>query len=595
MSERQIQQEIRYPPLFRLLNGAGILVLSGIAFVGWMAYRQEDVGWGLPAAVFMLALALFWLFALAASPQVVQFGQEHLIVRRWLGTARLAYQDISAVRQSRPFITLVTPDQTIRLYKLYANTDAKLMAALEEFVPVANADLEKRLYLALPFTFQSARTGAIGIFIGMLLLLGGGIATFGFFVSETEIIEPWQWVCMPLFSLLSIGFGLMFLYMLVRNFPRKYVFTPSEIRLHYLFHTVRHPVRGLQAVQVKEDPRTVRGVPRTVYQLELEYTDELVVKLEPNGFGFPMDYIDAKAAQTTAELAAQIRNAYQLTTQESAHRPEPTPSPIPTSPQPVPTGESKMSASLAPASPAHALLDRIRRMPIDDYFTSYEDLRDELIGLGPEAMPAVLNAARHNNDHFMMDLLVTVLVDVAYPPALPMMVEWLTHPNEEVRFAAAIALDHLAGGRFNIDSMIAGGWVQHDQIQAAVPQIREWYHNEGHRRVPSLTEWLARRAAMPTYTEQEKRYNFIEINPRWVILGNRDVFQPEPDYRLPRRQGVHIVGGMVKLEGDSVERPAVFEMDSESGGIQKVVVKENGRWLDVSHHAINLIPKFQFE
>jgi hypothetical protein len=68
----------------------------------------------------------------------------------------------------------------------------------------------------------------------------------------------------------------------------------------------------LQAVQVKEDPRKVRGVPRTVYQLELLYADGSVVILEPNGFGFPMDYIDAKEAQITAELAIQIRHAYRL-------------------------------------------------------------------------------------------------------------------------------------------------------------------------------------------------------------------------------------------------------------------------------------------
>jgi hypothetical protein len=121
--------------------------------------------------------------------------------------------------------------------------------------------------------------------------------------------------------------------------------------------------------------------------------------------------------------------------------------------------------------------------------------------------------------------------------------------------------------------MIVGGWVQHDQIQAIAPQIQEWYHSEGHKRLPSLTQWLAQRAAMPTYTEQEKRYNFIEMNPKWAMLGNGEVLQPEISYQLPRRQGVHIVGGVIRLHGDTADRDAVFEMESMQGIVQKVLRK----------------------
>ena len=593
MSKPQIQLEIRYPPLFRFINILGILVMFTMVFISWMAYTQEEVDWALPTAVIMLLLGLFWLLALAATPIVVQFRQDHLQVRRWLGTSKMMYRDITGVRQSRPFIILKTTEKTLRLYKLYANTDAKLMTALEKFVPVANAAQEKRLYPTLPFTFNSASTGPVGVFVGMFILLGGGIAAFAYLITDTESIEPLQWVCVPLFGLMSVGFGLMFLYMLAREYPRKYVFTPSEIRIHYLFHAARHPVQGLQAVTIKEDPRTVRGVPRTVYQLNFQYADGSIVMLEPNGFGFPMDYIDAKEKQITAELTTQIRHAYSLSP-EQPPKAEPKPaSPLP--PQPKPSGVNQMTAPLAPASPAHALLEQIRQMPESDYFTEFETLRDKLIALGPEAMTAVLNAARNNNDHVMIDLLVTVLVDMAYPPAMPMMVEWLNHPNEEVRFAAAMALDFLADGRFNIESLIVGGWVQHDQIQAIAPQMQEWYHNEGHKRVPSLTQWLAQRAAMPTYTEQEKRYNFIEANSHWVMQGNKQIFAPDPDYKLPHNQGVHIIGGTVQLQGALAPRSAVFEMDSVQGIVQKVVVKENGRWLDVTQHLISMTPNFQFK
>jgi hypothetical protein len=233
-------------------------------------------------------------------------------------------------------------------------------------------------------------------------------------------------------------------------------------------------------------------------------------------------------------------------------------------------------------------------MSDDDYYDQFETLRDKLLGLGPEAMPVVLNAARQSSDKTMIDLLVTVLADVGYPPAMPMMVEWLAHPAEEVRFVAAFSLDTLSDGRFNIEGMIAGGWVQHDQIKATAPQIREWYHAEGHKRVPSLTEWLARRAAMPSYTEQEKQYNFIEVNPKWVMLGDGQLFQPDATYQLPRHQGIHVVGGLARLHGDTGNREAVFEMDSVQGAVLKVVMKENGRWLDVGQHVLSMAPHFQF-
>ncbi len=590
MSNPELQQEIRYQPLFRLINILGILVMFGMTFISWMAYTQEEVRWGLPTAVFMFLLGLLWLLALAATPIVVQFNQDHLVVRRWLGTSKMTYRDITAVQQSRPLITIISPEKTLRLYKLYANTDAKLMTALEKFVPVANAVQEKRLYPNLPFTFHSASTGAVGILVGMFLLLGGGIASIVFLVTETEAIEPLQWVCLPLFGLMSIGFGLMFLYMLVRQYPRRYRFTPSEISLHYLFHKTRHPVKGLQAVKIKEDPRTVRGVPRTVYQLELIYVDSSTLLLEPNGFGFPMDYIDAKEKQITAELATQIRHAYNLPTKEPSKT---APSPASKAQAALPQ-ESQMPAPLSPTSPAHALLEQIRQMPDSDYYTEFETLRDKLIAQGPAAMSAVLNAAQQHNDHTMIDLLVTVLTDMAYPPAMPKMVEWLSHPNEEVRLAASFALDNLSGGRFNIESMIVGGWVQHDQIQAIAPEIQQWYHNEGHKNVPSLTQWLAQRAAMPTYTDQEKRYNFIEANSHWVMQGNRQIFAPEPDYKLPRNQGIHIIGGTVQLPGELEPRSAVFEMDSVQGVVQKVVIKENDRWLDITQHLISITPNFQF-
>ncbi|MDX1430625.1 MAG: hypothetical protein R3282_10065, partial [Rhodothermales bacterium] len=73
-------------------------------------------------------------------------------------------------------------------------------------------------------------------------------------------------------------------------------------------------------------------------------------------------------------------------------------------------------------------------------------------------------------------------------------------------------------------------------------------------------------------TAREKRYNFVEDNPFWVMQGDRIVQPPEAEYRLPRNKGIHVVGGRVRLRGESQERFAAFEVDSHDGEIIGVFV-----------------------
>ena len=97
-------------------------------------------------------------------------------------------------------------------------------------------------------------------------------------------------------------------------------------------------------------------------------------------------------------------------------------------------------------------------------------------------LPDVLAAAREEANEWVLDLLVTVLADRQYAPAYPDFVGWMDHHNEEVRFAAALTLDELAGKRFGVEKMIEGGWVQHDRVKAVVPRIRAWWESSERRK-----------------------------------------------------------------------------------------------------------------
>ncbi len=225
------------------------------------------------------------------------------------------------------------------------------------------------------------------------------------------------------------------------------------------------------------------------------------------------------------------------------------------------------------------IMDRLLDLG-EDYFLQYEDFRDEIHALGPKVMPHVLESALDEQFAFALDLLVTILADTGYPPAMPYFVAWLDHSNEEIRFASACALDAAAGEKFDVVHMIERGWVQHDKVAEAIPALKTWWREEGEANVPSEWEWYGQQVLKPKYTEREKLYNFIELNPTWAVLGSGVVLQPKEP--LPRDQGIHIVGGTVQVKGEAEPRLAAIELDSNTGQIYKIFVKERGYWIEVS-------------
>lgn len=247
-------------------------------------------------------------------------------------------------------------------------------------------------------------------------------------------------------------------------------------------------------------------------------------------------------------------------------------------------------------SPAQAVADVLgyarslgSRLP-----EAFEDLRDTLNDLGLEAMPRILEAARSGDDGVLLELLVIVLVDNAYPPAYPDFVHWLDHPRDEIRFFCSSALDVLAGGAFGISQMSSGGFVQHERIRDAIPRIKAWWQREGKQRLPTLSAWRREREARRPIGKLEKWFNFLELNPLWIKFGDGTVARQERGFRLPRRQGIHVVGGQVWLSPASESVFGAFVMDSDLGRVRDVYIREDGRWVDVGRRMVRAEPNFEF-
>lgn len=239
----------------------------------------------------------------------------------------------------------------------------------------------------------------------------------------------------------------------------------------------------------------------------------------------------------------------------------------------------------------------------DGVWDAFETLRDQLNGLGPAALPELLRRALSARGA-ALELLVYVLADQRYPPAMPHFVTWLESDNREVRFAAALTLDQaLADERFGVAQLLPGGWVQHERLAAIIPDIQAWWRQEGAARAAQLAHGLQRELSRtarplpePPATPLVKRLNFIALNPTWVMLADGVVFQPAADYQLPHQPaGQHIIGGEVVLWGEIKPRPAAFVLDASNGKTAGVFIQANGGWENVDERLLTARPAYPFK
>jgi hypothetical protein len=134
---------------------------------------------------------------------------------------------------------------------------------------------------------------------------------------------------------------------------------------------------------------------------------------------------------------------------------------------------------------------------VDHYLESgdFENARDELHALGPTAMSDVLAAASTHPPPRGLELLVMVLADKSYPPALGAFRRWLDHPDlENIAYPAAAALAKHANEQFDTDDLYN---LPVPAAKRLLHEIAAWWDASSHH-IPTEAEWLAQQATEQT-------------------------------------------------------------------------------------------------
>lgn len=117
----------------------------------------------------------------------------------------------------------------------------------------------------------------------------------------------------------------------------------------------------------------------------------------------------------------------------------------------------------------------------DNWHDYYKTYRDQLHGAGISIYPCILFYAQKDEHKEFLDLLVMVLADVLYPPAVDFFFRWLDNPDKYIRFISACTLDDILGKPFNIGNMINKGWVQYEKLDRTIPNLKKKWKEEGHK------------------------------------------------------------------------------------------------------------------
>lgn len=237
--------------------------------------------------------------------------------------------------------------------------------------------------------------------------------------------------------------------------------------------------------------------------------------------------------------------------------------------------------------------DILQRLYADgDKYRWQESLyRGEILALMPDVMGHVLKEACEDRAAPILELLVKLLAETHYPPALPHFVRWLYHPDPDIRLTAAKAIDVAAKKRFAVDTIKTDNG---EALQKLIPQLRAWWETTGQNEAIDLEAWRAKHTTKPTYTQRERWFNFVTINRRWALLGN-DIFL-RPRAKLPRQQGIHLVGATAHFPVTKRSHAAAVEIDSDTGKILAINIKDHtGRWRNIAADSPELKLNFLLE
>lgn len=209
----------------------------------------------------------------------------------------------------------------------------------------------------------------------------------------------------------------------------------------------------------------------------------------------------------------------------------------------------------------------------------FEGARDALHDLGPRAKRQVLDAAVDPRWAECLDLLVMVLADDGYPPALPRMREWIEHDNiEGVALPAASALDAAGGGKFKVERFWSGDWQGlPETLKAlaawwdtgvAVPTEAEWLEQKLRRRAAQTTQAPPASPALSASEQAALRDQVIEL------VRAFETIDPATRHRLELSAVQRVLG--------------IYRAHAPSDGRVDHAVEVVARWLDGSTSAEEL-------
>lgn len=242
---------------------------------------------------------------------------------------------------------------------------------------------------------------------------------------------------------------------------------------------------------------------------------------------------------------------------------------------------------------AHPILENVISAIIslgEAWEEDFENFRDELHEIPPEHMSEVMDWATES--HPAQLLFATVLADVAYPPAVPLFLAWLDTGDDDVKFAAVCALDSFADGQYESDRAIVDSFINAKVLDEVANEIKVGWKNSPPS-LPTFEEWSDQFASQPKYTETEKLFNLIELNPEWVVLGDGSVLQPNGP--LPANQGTHLLSGTAVCAESATPNLVVLAVDSSTGVVTRVSQKRDNQWRDVTAVATSVVPRHSIE
>ncbi len=579
---------IALPIWARFLLVLGMFFVIGLGVLGVAAgIWERDPSLLVLVVVVFGPMTLGWMWLLRNGLRRVVVSPTHVVVKNLLLSSKAQLDSLTSARHDGSLKLGYIDggrERTLSIRMLLRDHQTRILELVEKRSPALHAARQAALKAGVPYVLKPASdviwTNLVfgPVVIAMLVALGVAGAVWA---VQNGLKHAWSDAAIGLF-MGSLGglFALLFLWILVAKVVWKWEFTASHISILRAVGWKRFAVADLEAMELKNETRYMKGVPRQAWFLEFRFSGDRTLRVEPTENGLPARFSPRDDHRILQDVERRIRPVY-------------FPAPAKTKQK----AEKKTAAPTAPAKPNDFGLAPLRdllAMSINDRAMESETYRDYLVKLPEKDSPALLAAARHylNGDEAeLANTLLMALSDRGNPTCWPLMVEALDHSDPYLRFIGACVVDVAAGERFRVvDRCIQGGHIDYSAIDDRIDGLKRWWRTEGATvQAAALAKFTHKAPASP----REQRWNFIRANPTWVMEVAGPVHAPAPGSRLPSHpSGVHVVGGTIRPTNQLETVEAAFELRATDGAIVGVFVHRDGGWQPVPEPWTHATPRF---